>query len=136
VEDNLKTGLSSIKEKVPEDIYDYFPVLKEMGQRMGGDLSGGQQQQLAIGRALVTQPQVLILDEPTEGIQPNIIQRIGEVLKDLCEQRGMTIIIVEQYLDFIRDFCHTFAIMNRGQVVAQGDISDLSEDLVVQYLHV
>ena len=136
VADNLRTGLSSIKESIPEDIYEYFPVLKEMGARMGGDLSGGQQQQLAIGRALVTQPQYLILDEPTEGIQPNIIQRIGEVLKDLCENRGMTIIIVEQYLDFIREFCDTFAIMNRGQVVAQDDIARLSEELIIRYLHV
>jgi urea transport system ATP-binding protein len=136
VEDNLRTGLSSIKESIPEDIYEYFPVLKEMGERMGGDLSGGQQQQLAIGRALVTQPEYLILDEPTEGIQPNIIQRIGEVLKDLCVQRGMTIIIVEQYLDFIREFCETFAIMNRGQVVAQDDIAMLTEELIIKYLHV
>lgn len=136
VEDNLRTGLSSIKESIPEDIYEYFPVLKEMGERMGGDLSGGQQQQLAIGRALVTQPEYLILDEPTEGIQPNIIQRIGEVLKDLCVQRGMTIIIVEQYLDFIREFCDTFAIMNRGQVVAQDDIAMLTEELIIKYLHV
>jgi urea transport system ATP-binding protein len=136
VEDNLRTGLSSIKESIPEDIYEYFPVLKEMGERMGGDLSGGQQQQLAIGRALVTQPKYLILDEPTEGIQPNIIQRIGEVLKDLCEQRAMTIIIVEQYLDFIREFCDTFAIMNRGQVVAQDDIAMLTEELIIKYLHV
>ena len=136
VEDNLRTGCRSLHEKIPAEIYNYFPVLQEMGRRSGGDLSGGQQQQLAIGRALVTNPKVLILDEPTEGIQPNIIQRIGEVLRDLCEQRKMTIIIVEQYLDFIKEFCHTFAIMNRGQVVHHDAIESLSEELIIQYLHV
>lgn len=136
VEDNLRTGLPSLREPIPKVIYEYFPVLQEMGKRMGGDLSGGQQQQLAIGRALVTQPEVLILDEPTEGIQPNIIQRIGEVLNVLCREKGMTIVIVEQYLDFIREFCDTFAIMNRGRVVSDGPIVNLSQDLIVRYLHV
>ena len=136
VEDNLKTGFRTTRDNIPEEVFDYFPVLKEMIHRSGGDLSGGQQQQLAIGRALVTQPKLLILDEPTEGIQPNIIQRIGEVLKVLCNERGMTILIVEQYLDFIREFCDTFTIMNRGQVVHHNDIESLSEELIVQYLHV
>jgi urea transport system ATP-binding protein len=136
VEDNLRTGLKARKDKIPAEIYEYFPILKEMGYRSGGDLSGGQQQQLAIGRALVTNPNILILDEPTEGIQPNIIQRIGEVLRDLCTQRKMTIIIVEQYLDFIKEFCHTFAIMNRGQVVHHSGIETLNEELIIKYLHV
>lgn len=136
VKDNLKTGLRSKREKIPEEIYEYFPVLQEMSTRSGGDLSGGQQQQLAIGRALVTNPRILILDEPTEGIQPNIIQRIGEVLKDLCTQKGMTILIVEQYLDFIKEYCHTFSIMNRGQVVHHNQIEALSQELIVEYLHV
>jgi len=136
VEDNLKTGFRTSRDAIPEEIFDYFPVLKEMKSRSGGDLSGGQQQQLAIGRALVTKPKLLILDEPTEGIQPNIIQRIGEVLKDLCVQCGMTILIVEQYLDFIREFCDTFTIMNRGQVVHHNLIEALSEELIVEYLHV
>ena len=136
VEDNLRTGCRTLHEKIPAEIFEYFPVLHEMKKRSGGDLSGGQQQQLAIGRALVTQPKILILDEPTEGIQPNIIQRIGEVLKDLCIQRKMTIIIVEQYLDFIKEFCHTFSIMNRGQVVHHNAIEALSEELIIQYLHV
>jgi urea transport system ATP-binding protein len=136
VKDNLKTGLRSKREKIPNEIYEYFPVLEEMSSRAGGDLSGGQQQQLAIGRALVTNPKILILDEPTEGIQPNIIQRIGEVLKDLCTQKGMTILIVEQYLDFIKEYCHTFSIMNRGKVVHHNQIEALSEELIIEYLHV
>ena len=107
-----------------------------MRHRMGGDLSGGQQQQLAIARALVTRPKLLILDEPTEGIQPNIIQRIGEVLRMLSKEQGMTILIVEQYLDFVKEFCDRFVLMNRGRVVATDKISRLSEELVEEYLHV
>ena len=136
VEENLRTGLPTKKEKIPEEVYEYFPVLGEMRNRMGGDLSGGQQQQLAIGRALVTRPKLLILDEPTEGIQPNIIQRIGEVLNQLSKEQGMTILIVEQYLDFVKEFCDRFVLMNRGRVVATDEISSLSEELVEEYLHV
>jgi len=136
VEENLRTGLASRRDAIPPEVLEYFPVLDEMRHRMGGDLSGGQQQQLAIGRALVTRPKLLILDEPTEGIQPNIIQRIGEVLSALCRQQGMTILIVEQYLDFVKEFCDRFVLMNRGRVVAADRIAALSGELIEEFLHV
>ena len=107
-----------------------------MAKRMGGDLSGGQQQQLAIARALVGEPKVLLLDEPTEGIQPNIIQQIGHVLRKLVRERGMTIVLVEQYLDFVREFGEYFYIMNRGTVVAEGPTGSLREELVNRHLSV
>lgn len=139
VEENLRVGLQARNDHqktIPDEVYDLFPVLKEMGRRRGGDLSGGQQQQLAIGRALVGNPSVLVLDEPTEGIQPNIIQQIGHVLRDLVESREMTVVLVEQYLDFVRDFGHNFYIMDRGKVVESGETRQLSEDLVQAHLSV
>ncbi len=139
VQENLMIGLSARSDglkKIPEEIYGLFPVLKEMTNRMGGDLSGGQQQQLAIGRALVTDPKILILDEPTEGIQPNIIQQIGMVLRRLVEEKNLTILIVEQYLDFVREYCQRFYIMNRGEVVVNGKTENLSQDMVKEYLSV
>ena len=139
VEENLRVGLSARSDRrtqIPEEIYDLFPVLKEMTRRMGGDLSGGQQQQLAIARALVADPKLLILDEPTEGIQPNIIQQIGTVLRQLVVKNKMTVLIVEQYLDFVREYAQRFYIMNRGEIVAGGATENLSQEMVKQYLSV
>jgi urea transport system ATP-binding protein len=139
VEENLRVGLFARGDgsrKIPEFIYDTFPVLRQMGRRLGGDLSGGQQQQLAIGRCLVSEPRVMLLDEPTEGIQPNIIQQIGQVLGRLVKEMNMTIILVEQYLDFVKEFGQSFYIMNRGQVVAGGSTADLTTELVHEHLSV
>ena len=139
VEENLKVGLQGRtdgKRAVPAEIYDMFPVLKEMAHRRGGDLSGGQQQQLAIGRALASDPQVLLLDEPTEGIQPNVIQHIGSVLVDLAKQRNLTIVLVEQYLDFVKEHGDRFYIMNAGRVAAEGKTTELTEELISAHLSV
>ena len=139
VQENLRVGLAARKDglkKVPDGILAMFPILTEMSARMGGDLSGGQQQQLAMARALVTDPKLLILDEPTEGIQPNIIQQIGEVLKMLVKEKNLTVLVVEQYLDFVREFSQYFYVMNRGTMVVSGETKDLHEDIIKDYLSV
>ena len=135
----ISVGLPARRDKlrrVPEFLFDLFPVLKSMLRRRGGDLSGGQQQQLAIARALVLDPKLLILDEPTEGIQPNIVQEIGEVIRRLNREQGLTVLLVEQKLPFARRFADRFCIMDRGRAVAGGIMSDLDDDLVREYLTV
>ncbi|CAM3800345.1 urea ABC transporter ATP-binding subunit UrtE [Vreelandella rituensis] len=139
VEENLRTGLAARSDglkKIPERIFELFPVLKEMQHRRGGDLSGGQQQQLAIGRALVIEPKVLILDEPGEGIQPNIVAQIGQVIRRLIEEDGLTVLLVEQKLPFARKYADRFVIMDRGRPVAKGEIAALSDELIKQHLTV
>jgi len=124
VRENLETGFACLpgtERMVPDEIFELFPVLREMEGRRGGDLSGGQQQQLAIGRALVTKPKLLLLDEPTEGIQPNIIQQIGRVIGYLKDQGNMAIVLVEQYFDFAYDLADHFHVLRRGAVILEGD---------------
>ncbi|MCQ8180599.1 ABC transporter ATP-binding protein [Methylomonas sp. SURF-1] len=165
VEENLKTGLRAANKhgikKIPDSIFEIFPVLKQMLKRRGGDLSGGQQQQLAIGRALVLNPRLLILDEPTEGIQPNIVSEIGDVIIRLNKSRGVptpppkpetgeihqaidrihkelgvTVLLVEQKLPFARKVANQFCIMDRGRHVAVGAMDELADDMVKRYLTV
>jgi len=139
VKENLEIGLACGRQKqkkVPEHIFELFPVLKEMLSRRGGDLSGGQQQQLAIGRALVLEPELLILDEPTEGIQPNIVQEIGEIIGRLQRELGMTILLVEQKLKFVRAITDYFFILDRGRTIVNGPIAALDDQLIREYLTV
>ncbi|KVG31579.1 urea ABC transporter ATP-binding subunit UrtE [Burkholderia diffusa] len=138
VEENLLVGAASRKapSKVPDRIYDLFPVLKDMRARRGGDLSGGQQQQLAIGRALMSEPQLLILDEPTEGIQPSIIQDIGRTLRQLVDESRMTVLLVEQYYDFARSIADRYWVMSRGEVIAGGDAHDMETNRVRELIAV
>ncbi|MCZ8098112.1 MAG: urea ABC transporter ATP-binding subunit UrtE [Burkholderiales bacterium] len=139
VKENLETGFAPLKRPdryVPDEIFDLFPVLKDMLNRRGGDLSGGQQQQLAIGRALVTRPSLLVLDEPTEGIQPSIIKDIGRAIAYLRSKGDMAILLVEQYFEFARDLCDSFAVMDRGQIVLAGRKQDMVESDVRRHLSV
>ena len=139
VEENLRIGLPVRKEnrkRIPGFIFELFPVLREMMNRRGGDLSGGQQQQLAIGRALVIDPKLLILDEPTEGIQPNIVQEIGDIILKLNREIGLTVLLVEQKLPFARKVADSFCILDRGRHVAAGKMDDLNDDLIRRYLTV
>jgi urea transport system ATP-binding protein len=137
VEENLHIGRIARGKKLNgqlDRIFSLFPIIRDFLQRKGGMLSGGQQQQLAIARALLTEPKILILDEPTEGIQPNIIDQIGETIRLLREEGKMSILLVEQYLDFARELADRFAIMDRGAVVASGAIAELTDEVVHQHL--
>ena len=138
VEENLLIGAASRGKPagVPDRIYELFPVLRTMRQRRGGDLSGGQQQQLAIGRALMSEPQLLILDEPTEGIQPSIIQDIGRALRLLVDEFGMTVLLVEQYYEFARHLADHYVVMSRGEVVAKGAGATMEQDGVRELIAV
>jgi urea transport system ATP-binding protein len=139
VEENLRIGLMARSDglkEIPERICRLFPVLKDMLNRRGGDLSGGQQQQLAIGRALAIDPKLLILDEPTEGIQPNIVRQIGDIITQLNQEENLTVLLVEQKLAFARRTGQQFCLMEKGRVVSTGSMDALSEDLVHQHLAV
>ena len=139
VEENLRIGLGVRKNghrTIPEQIFELFPVLKQMLNRRGGDLSGGQQQQLAIGRALVLQPTLLILDEPTEGIQPNIVHEIGDIILRLNRETGVTVLLVEQKLPFARRVASEFRILEKGRCVAGGGIGGLTDEVVHAHLSV
>ncbi len=139
VRENLETGFAAAprgERSVPDEIFELFPVLGQMLGRRGGDLSGGQQQQLAIARALVTRPRLLVLDEPTEGIQPSIIKDIGRVIALLRERGTMAILLVEQYFDFARDLADVFAVMDRGEILLAGPRDQLDEDDVRRHLTV
>jgi urea transport system ATP-binding protein len=139
VRENLETGfapLPRVLRLVPDEIFTIFPVLKGMLGRRGGDLSGGQQQQLAIARALVTRPRLLVLDEPTEGIQPSIIKDIERVIRDLAARGDIAILLVEQYFEFARDLAASFLVMERGEIVASGRREEMDEAMVRSYLTV
>lgn len=139
VMENLETGYACLprsEHHVPDEIFELFPVLKQMRARRGGDLSGGQQQQLAIARALITKPKLLLLDEPTEGIQPNIIQQIGEVIKYLREKGEMAIVLVEQFFDFAYGLGDHFVVLKRGEVVLERDRDNADRAVLLEHVSV
>jgi urea transport system ATP-binding protein len=137
VEENLRVGMVAAGvRKIPDVAFELFPVLKTMLRRRGGDLSGGQQQQLAIARALVLRPKLMILDEPTEGIQPNIVHEIGDIILRLNREQGLTVLLVEQKIAFARRVGQRFCILDKGRSVATGAMAELSESLINQHLRV
>ncbi|MBF0496662.1 MAG: urea ABC transporter ATP-binding subunit UrtE [Deltaproteobacteria bacterium] len=139
VEENLRIGLMARQDgvrEIPESIFELFPVLKKMLPRKGGDLSGGQQQQLAIGRALAVDPTLLILDEPTEGIQPNVVQEIGDIITRINREQQLSVLLVEQKLIFARRVAQSFYLMDKGRMVAQGRMDELQDDLISRHLAV
>ncbi len=137
VKDNIETGLSaSAGSKVPDDIYELFPVLLDMKDRRGGNLSGGQQQQLAMARALASKPKVLLLDEPTEGIQPSIIRDMGRMLKRIRDERGLSILVSEQVLSFALDIADRVLVIENGEIVHENDRAEVDEATVSRFLSV
>ena len=139
VRENLETGYACLPRSehfIPDEIFELFPILKDFLHRRGGDLSGGQQQQLAIARALITKPKLLLLDEPTEGIQPNIIKQIGKVIDYLRDRGDMAIILVEQFFDFAYEHADSFVILRRGEVVKSGAAGTLSRDELLEAVSV
>jgi urea transport system ATP-binding protein len=136
VEDNIKTGLRPGQGKIPAEIYEFFPVLDEMKRRRGGNLSGGQQQQLAIARALASNPKVLLLDEPTEGIQPSIIKELGVILKRIRDQRGLTIVVSEQVLSFAMDVADRLLVIDRGRIIRENRRDEVDRETVERLLSI
>lgn len=137
--DNLKMGFSasgSKRKKIPSEIFDFFPMLNEHLSRQGGLLSGGQQQQLAIARGLMCNPRIMLLDEPTEGIQPSIVQEIEDTLRRINQEKGITIVVVEQKIEFARKLAQKFFIMKKGEIVEKGSTQQLTDDLLKRYLAV
>jgi urea transport system ATP-binding protein len=136
VEDNIRAGLRTRAEDVPDELYEFFPVLKEMRRRRGGNLSGGQQQQLAIARALASRPRVLLLDEPTEGIQPSIIKDLARALKLIRDRRGLTIVVSEQVLSFALEIADRVLVLDRGRVTLASRRNDVDEESIARMLSI